>query len=432
MNLTFIEKCGSRQLLLIYAGWSTNADAFSGISCRGYDIAVAWNYSELTPPAISGYDEVVLLAWSLGVHVAELTATALPLTLTIAVNGTPTPKSDTEGIPERIYQATADALSEQSLAKFRRRMGAASMPRGSRTIESLKAELINFPMKPVSFRWDRAVISSADMIFPAANQERAWRNRALITRIEGPHLPDFQRIINMFIINKSLVCNRFSRGLRSYDSEADVQRRIADHLFALWQKHGLQSGPILEIGAGSGYFTSLYRPHLTGCDITLWDIAPANDNIVCADAEQQLPRLADGSIRAIVSASTMQWFNSQAAFLRQCARVLAPGGLAVLSSFGPETFRQLSEAGVIGLPYLDEDSYRQIMPPELEILELQSGKIQKVFDEPVNVLRHLQATGVNARPSTKSVRRILELYPRRPDGRCGLTYQPIYLILRRK
>lgn len=431
MKLCYTHKESNSRLLLVYAGWSTDESAFAALRCPGYDIAVASDYSELLPPEITGYSEIVLLAWSLGVHAAELTAARLPLTLTIAVCGTPTPVSDLTGIPEAIWHATAEGLSEASLTKFRRRMGAASMNRGDRSIESLRAELLAFPTDAVPFRWDRAIIASDDRIFPPANQLRAWQGRAEITEIAGPHTPDFQQIVDRFVINKQLVGSRFAKGLPTYDGAADVQHRIADHLFSLWQKHGLQTSSVLEIGVGSGYFTSLYSRKLRNAAITLWDIAPASDRVIEADAEAALPTVSE-HFGAIVSASTMQWFNSPAAFLLQVARVLEPGGLAVLSTFGPETFGELSRAGVVGLPYLSESSLRRIVPADMEILELHSGLIVKSFAEPIDVFRHLQATGVNGRRSERPLSEIIASYPRAVGGRCELTYQPVYLLLRKR
>lgn len=431
MEISYTYKKDSPRLLLIFAGWSTDASAFEDISCPGYDIAVISDYSDLTLPVIGNYEEVVLLAWSLGVHAAELTIKDLPLTLTIAVNGTPTPVSDTAGIPEAIYRATAENLSELTLAKFRRRMGAANLQRGERSIESLREELLSLPRKQTNFRWDRAVISDGDMIFPPKNQENAWRGRSEITHIQGPHKPCFQSIIDRFVINKSLVSSRFAKGRETYEDAADVQHRIAGHLFSLWQKHGLNARSVLEIGVGNGYFTNLYSSKLKNIPKILWDIAPAAEGVEQADAETALPRF-EGKVDAIASASTMQWFNSQAAFLQHCAGVLNNDGLAVLSTFGPKTFAELTATGVVPLPYLDEESLRRIVPDEFDILELHGGLITKVFKEPTDVLRHLKATGVNARPCKKSIYEISESYPRRDDGRCGLTYQPIYLVLRKK
>ena len=426
---------------MVFNGWSVPAPASGSIvGLPGYDIAVVSEYDDFTLPPVGNYVEVVVLAWSLGVHAAELALreTTLPLTLTIAVNGTPSPISDTEGIPESIFRLTAERLTEQSLVKFRRRMGASDMPRGSRTIEALRRELLNFPSEKVEFRWDRAVISTDDKIFPPENQRRAWTGRAEITEIEGSHTPDFHSIIDGFLINKERVGSRFARGRDTYDEAASVQARVADHLMELWLKHKrgeIGGATILEIGVGSGMFTSLYKSKLKPSELILWDISPTESKFgpICeADGETAIRQIASGTLSVVASASTIQWFNSPAAFLIQVERVLAPEGLAVLSTFGPETFRELTACGVTPLPYLSIESWRRIVPAGFEILELHGGKMVKVFDSPMDALRHCRATGVNGRPSTVSVREIERRWERRPDGRVSLTFEPIYIILRKK
>lgn len=102
-------------------------------------------------------------------------------------------------------------------------------------------------------RWDKAVISTRDAIFPAANLREAWNGRSEVIETDAPHLPDFQWIIDRWIIDKGLVTERFSRSIHSYDSEASVQNRVADHLWSLWQKYlgGSSTGTLIEIGYGT-------------------------------------------------------------------------------------------------------------------------------------------------------------------------------------
>lgn len=438
MRVDFLKKDeGCERLLLVFNGWSVPVPSpDEEFELPGYDIAVVSDYLLFDLPDISGYKEVVVLAWSLGVHAAELALShsELPLTLTIAVNGTPNPVSDSEGIPVDVFKTTAERLNEQSLTKFRRRMGAAEMPRGPRSIEELQHELLNFPSSPVPFRWDYAIISSDDRIFPPENQRRAWSGRTEIIELEGSHFPDFHIILDRLLINKDCVISRFTRGRETYRQEATVQSRVLDHLLELWLKHRPKQpgGRILEIGAGEGAFAEIYSKKIKPDELILWDIASEPDEVVRADGEIDLRDVPSASLNAVVAASTMQWFNSPAAFLLQVVRVLIPGGLAVISTFGPQTFRELSECGVVPLPYLSEESIRRIIPSDMEILELHSGKILKVFDSPLDALRHCRDTGVNARPSAVSVREIERLWPRRPDGRVSLTFQPVYLILRKK
>lgn len=437
MQTSFLQNNNSSRLLLIFSGWSTDESLFGNIICPGYDIAVVSNYSTIEEISLpKEYREVVVMAWSLGVKAAELSVKKLPVTLSIAVNGTSFPADNDRGIPFEIYRKTAENLNECNLLKFHKRMGADGKIPASRSIESLKNELINFPSsQPSVFRWDRAIISSNDKIFPAQNQRNAWANKAEITEISGNHLPDFQKIINRFVINKSLVENRFAQSRDTYNSRATIQERIAGHLFELWQKHGFDpSANVLEIGAGSGIFTQFYASKLRKVKPSLWDITPdcEHPDIRVVDAEEEIVSVPDCEFDVIASASTIQWFNSIPAFLIQAQRILKNNGLLVLSTFGPQTFTELSQAGVIPLPYFPQESYARIIPPQLEMLELHSGLITKVFDTPLAALKYLRETGVNSRPATCPVRQIINNYPRRNDGRVSLTYQPIYIILRKK
>lgn len=216
----------------------------------------------------------------------------------------------------------------------------------------------------------------------------------------------------------------------TYSEVSDVQRRVAQHLFDLWQKYGLKTAhDVLEIGPGTGYFTSLFRPKLPkDARLTLWDIAPQTPETAAVDAEEALPTWP-GKFNAIVGSSVMQWFRDPAAFLRAVADHLNPGGMAVLSTYGPATFGELAEAGLPGLHYYSLDELKAMVPPSLEILEAQEGRILKLYPTPLDALRVAQAlsprsTGGNALEAARN-------YPLRPDGRAPLTYEPVYLVLRR-
>ncbi|MDE7389066.1 MAG: DUF452 family protein [Muribaculaceae bacterium] len=443
MKLQYLSDSRSQRLLLIFAGWSTDAAAFDGLSAPGYDIAVLSDYSSLSlPPLARDYDEVVVLAWSLGVWAASVVIphSGLPVTLAVAVNGTPWPVSDTFGIPVAVFDATAAGLTAASLAKFRRRMGGTSVPLPtSRTVESLAAELVAVSAAsqadPVAGAdWDRAIVSDRDLIFPPAAQMAAWEgNRTVVDGIGGAHTPpSWQEIVDRYIIDKTLVKSRFERGQATYADEAGVQQRAADHLWSLWRKYGNNPRSVLEIGSGDGTLTRLYRPQLKSAEIILWDIADSPGVTAVCDAETAGMALPAESLAVIASAHTIQWFNSPARFLSHASRALRSGGLLVLSTFGPATFSQLTEAGVIPLPYLSIGQWRASVPADMELLELHDGLITKLFATPLDVIRHLRATGVNARPSRVPLPEVLRQYPREADGRAALTYNPIYLILKKK
>lgn len=444
MKLEFISQKGNQRLLLFFAGWSTDSRIFDDLTVDGYDVAVAWDYTELSFPEIARpYDEVAVIAWSLGVWAASavIPQLNLPITLGLAVNGTPTPVSDSEGIPVEIFRKTAEGLNERTFEKFRRRMGGSALPAPSCSIEELKREL--FAILYTTQRnatqhlvWDRAIVGARDLIFPPSNQLEAWRHTRTLVSVDEQmtHTPEsWQRIINRYVIDKPLVTDKFTRGMQTYTSQASVQQRAADHLWQLWQKYKPATGSkIIEFGSGDGSFTRLYETKLRPSELTKWDIVSHSDVTRVCDAETAIADVADESVDAIVSANTIQWFNSPARFLERAARKLRPGGMIVISTFGPATFRELTEAGVVPLPYMSCDDYRKSVPESMELLELHDGIVTKVFNEPIDVVRHLRSTGVNARPSEVSLSRLLKLYPLNQSGKAPLTYNPLYIVLRKK
>jgi malonyl-CoA O-methyltransferase len=63
--------------------------------------------------------------------------------------------------------------------------------------------------------------------------------------------------------------------------------------------------------------------------------------VVNGDAEQ-LP-FRDAAFDLVVSTSTVQWLEDMDAFLRECHRVLHPGGFLCIAFFGGSTLRELQE-----------------------------------------------------------------------------------------
>ncbi|MDE6009972.1 MAG: DUF452 family protein, partial [Muribaculaceae bacterium] len=205
---------GNRRLILLFTGWSTTPEFYTGLHADGWDIMTVYDYtsSELDPSILTGYTTVFILAWSLGVAAVELAATAGAIdtgriTAAFAVNGTTYPAHDTMGIPVGIYDGTEAGLSPRTLERFRRRMSSARDPyplpgeassslegevNMEETILRLRKELrrLHDGGKVSWLPWRRAYISKSDLIFPAANQRTAWEqdiHAPQIVEIEAGH-----------------------------------------------------------------------------------------------------------------------------------------------------------------------------------------------------------------------------------------------------
>lgn len=416
----------SRRLLMLFCGWGTDSSIADNLSFSGYDTLAVWDYRDTLTLGhrLDRYEEIVVAAWSFGVAAAAHFLAEnphLPVTRRVAINGTLHPVSDTHGIPAAIFRGTLDGLCERSLTKFYRRMAdGRHFTQPCRPIDELADELraieaLNVPPT----RWDLAYISQDDRIIPAANQQRAWQGTPA-RQLEGGHLPDFQTILAPLLIDKDLVARRFAKAAATYDSAATVQRLIAERLLSL---ASLDPTDTIEIGSGTGLLTRMFLEQYTPGRLTLVDFNPApvgNAVTIAADAELWMASAPSESASCIISASTMQWFNSPGLFLDNVRRILRPGGTALISTFGRNNMKEL--AGLApSLPYPAADELPDVVADE---------EIRLEFPTAAEALRHMRLTGVNAVSQTISAADVLRLtrrWPRTPHGSYTLTYNPLYI-----
>jgi biotin synthesis protein BioG len=179
------------QLIVLFAGWGCDEHLFIPLLNDDFDYLLFFHYSAdeaLVLPEMKQYRKITLIAWSLGVWAAEymLAKTGIDPDLRIAVNGTPFPADDKYGIPLRIFEGTLNNINEENMNKFYFRMfgdkktnelNREMIPH--RTLKSLHDELrwlYNRMMEHTyeGFRWDFAVTSEIDRVFPAENVNSYW------------------------------------------------------------------------------------------------------------------------------------------------------------------------------------------------------------------------------------------------------------------
>lgn len=455
MKQQFTVNEGNRDLILIFAGWGMDAGVWHDLRVEGHDIMIVWDYRnpDFDETELARYRDIRVFAWSFGVFVAALTIPRFSRRpgLSIAINGTLTPVNALTGIPEAIFEGTLAGLDERNLLKFYRRMCSSKEQyagfltrKPDRDIAELRDELtairnLSSGNPPLHTAWDRVILSQDDHIFPPENMKRAWEGHPRSRITDGGHLPDFPRIIEQEIIDKKLVTRKFARSAATYSDAASAQRTIAVNLWERWQAHspGIPL-TILEIGYGTGFLTRCYIDTWHPYRITLWDLAPvpielpAAGEIIAGDAEQLIDMIADDSYEAIVSASTIQWFNNLPRFMNTALHKLKPGGIMAISTFAPGNMRELASVTRLPLRYYTQDELRAMLPPDCSILEMDEEDVVTKFATPRDVLLNLRATGVNAvRHASVSPADIDARYPREADGSCRLTYRALYMIIKR-
>lgn len=200
----------SSSLILFFSGWSAAPGLFARLKAdEGTDVMVCYDYRDVRfEEDLSRYEEIRLIAWSMGVRMAELAAGGkYAFASAIAINGTSCPIHDAYGIPEKIFRGTLDQLDAEGMKRFNRRMCGSreicaeyeAFP--TRPLEEIKEELQHIyalcrkegetgqTSSASSIPWTHAIISSADRIFPAANQHNYWDGCCAVTEIDAPHYP---------------------------------------------------------------------------------------------------------------------------------------------------------------------------------------------------------------------------------------------------
>ena len=148
---------------------------------------------------------------------------------------------------------------------------------------------------------------------------------------------------------------KFSRAADSYDNYAIVQTEVAERLAAKLPLPEDTSGikKILDIGCGTGNFTSMLAARFPAAKIVALDFSPEmiarakaklpNNNIefICSEGEEFLAEAAACSFNLVVSNGSLQWFTDHDRALKNIARILLPGGTFLSSIFGPDSLKKL-------------------------------------------------------------------------------------------
>lgn len=448
MKIEFIRRGAATRLILIFAGWSTNARFYKDCIIDGWDTAVVYDYRDMSMPKIAEqYSTIYVFAYSLGVWAASYSG--IKATVKIAIFGTSLPVSDKYGIPKSIFMGTSAGLTEKSLSKFHLRMA------GDReAFEMLKAKL---PLNPDidalreelnaiarnsedlsigNFHWNRAYIADSDRIIPPNNQSSYWENMdgTEIVRLKSSHAADIGYIMRQCIPNPSSIGESFANALSTYRQYAIVQSEICTHIGEMINESltysNIRACNLLEIGPGKGLLTEEWSKYITPRKATYIDLyqmqlfgkAPEERYLVM-DAEEWLES-SEEKFDVILSASTIQWFADPIRCLRDIKKHLNPGGIAIISTFTKGNLKELDTLRPSPIIYHDTEEYVGVG----ENIETEQWTRTLEFDSPRELLMHLKRTGV--KPTGKDNRLMNKQSVKLTSLPDRLTYSPLILKIR--
>jgi malonyl-CoA O-methyltransferase len=261
-----------------------------------------------------------------------------------------------------------------------------------------------------------------------------------------------------FTLDKKSVRQAFDRAAASYDGSAVLQREVAARMLSRLDYVRQQPASVLDAGCGTGDATAQLQQRYPAAMVYALDLALAMVKRagaragwwqrlrgqalrpLCADIEN-LP-LRARSLDFVWSNLALQWVNQPARAFGEFKRVLAPGGLLMFSTFGPDTLKELraSFAGADAHTHVN----RFVDLHDLGDMLVHAGFADPVMDMECLTLtyadlralmRDLKAIGAHnvtaGRRRGMSTRSLLTAVERnyeqwRRDGRLPATFEVIY------
>ncbi len=171
-------------------------------------------------------------------------------------------------------------------------------------------------------------------------------------------------------IDRQAMRAAFEKAASGYDAVAVLQQEVANRLVDRMDVMSMKPVSILDVGAGTGFVSQLLAERYPKAKVTALDLAfnmlkqaknkrsfkqRWNKQFHYVHAEVENLPFADASVELVISGLTMQWCQDLPKVFAEFKRVLAPGGLLLFSSFGPDTLKELrhSWSEVDDLPHVN-------------------------------------------------------------------------------
>lgn len=203
MRLYKEQKEGNDSIVLFFNGWGMDEKCLSHLFTDDIDVFVFYDYrGDIILPDIdlSSYNSVYVVAWSMGVWVAnqQIKRINKKIEKKIAFCGSPFPVDDNYGIPVRVFDITLKGLQKAGVDKFFERMlediNKSAFKKPERDLEAQLEELSNLKVKSLESTkedvvWDKVIIANNDKIFPPGNLIKYWEDNSITEIPDISHYP---------------------------------------------------------------------------------------------------------------------------------------------------------------------------------------------------------------------------------------------------
>ena len=270
--------------------------------------------------------------------------------------------------------------------------------------------------------------------------------------------------------SKQAVASDFGCASASYEGAARLQRQMGDAMLATITQPVTQGGTVVDLGCGTGWYTrqlaQRFGAHTIGVDLAPGMLAfakaqskaqskapskkpskaPGPETIQWLEADAERLPLADQSVDLIYSNLMIQWCHNPQGVLRECLRVLRPGGQLRVSTLLLGTLQELQQAWVLVDPHQKHVngfiSAVDFAATTVEILPAAQWCSQMItldYPTPMALMNELRQLGagykdIQRRKTATAPGRLKQMcqnYPQQPDGGIVASYHAGWLEWRK-
>jgi malonyl-CoA O-methyltransferase len=257
----------------------------------------------------------------------------------------------------------------------------------------------------------------------------------------------------------SRIARSFGNAAETYHQEAEIQKKVADGLISslLPWRELLPSGPILEVGCGSGFLTRRLIEHFPDKEFVITD-ASAKMVQFCKNELEKEGLLShkiqfqvlnadefergDKNYSMVISNFAPHWFKDTSVALGSLSDSIQPGGLLLCSFPDNHSFEQWYEHCLeLGLPY----TANPLPDVEEVVVKLSMGHLQidyyendlfQEFDASIDFFRHLKQTGasVNVKGNAltpKQFRLLINHWDQKSNHKINVKWHVVYLAAKK-
>ncbi|MBP6107950.1 MAG: pimeloyl-ACP methyl ester esterase BioH [Steroidobacteraceae bacterium] len=214
-----------------------------------------------------------------------------------------------------------------------------------------------------------------------------------------------------FALDVQRVRASFSQAAASYDAAAVLQSTVRDELLRRLEVLRMAPAVVVDLGAGTGQGSIALKRRYPGGRVVAMDIA--HGMLLQARKRQTLLRrfdrvvadaaalpLGNASVDMLFSSLMLQWCNDPDRVLRECRRVLRPGGVLHFTTLGPDTLVELRQS------WQAADPSHAHVNRFIDMHDLGDALLRAGFAEPVLDVEHYTLTYDDARGLMRDLKAI--------------------------